>query len=484
MKKHLSVITGVLIYLILATLNTGCRLPQELVVTDTLAYPENYRYIPQDVQSSDELPSWRTLFKDTLLVQLIDTAIRNNLDLKIATQRIYQARAMLTYSKRAFFPSVSLRASGGAIRFGDYTVDGVGNFDTNLSSNITPDQRIPNPVPDYFLGVETSWESGLAGKLRNRKKSALARYLASEAYRQFVQTQLVAASARLYYELLAVDNELKIIRQNLNLQEQALEIINIQKQSGQINELAVKQFLVQTLQTRALEAERMQYLITIENTMNTLLGRFPQRIVRSDTLPNISHMHALTTGIPAKLLQNRPDIREAEMQLNASEAELKAMRASFFPVLNISAYLALNGFNSQYLLNPVSLAYTGFLSFTTPFLNRNQVMTDYHLQASAKNQALYNYQLRVIQGISEVVSSYNRMLGYREVANLKQREVSELKMAAGIANDLFLTGFANYLEVLMVRRNVLEAELQLTAARKEFFHAYIDLYKALGGGWK
>lgn len=466
------------------TLLSSCRLPQDLSGTDQLRTSKSFAYIPDSVQTDQDLPAWRDFFKDQYLVALIDTAIRTNLDLKVAVQRIYQAQAGFRYSRQLFFPTVNARAGLGTTRFGDYTVDGVGNFDTNLSNNITEEQRIPGPVPDLFLGLETSWEAGFAGKLRNRKRAAQARYLSSQFGRQHVQTNVVAGVARLYYELLALDNEIKIVRQNQELQQQALDIVGIQKQSGQINELAVKQFQVQLLQTKAIEAELVQMATATENQLNFLLGRFPQRIPRADTLVIASQLEVVTTSLPAQLIQNRPDIRQAEQQLRANEAQLKAARASFYPGLNLSGFVALNGFNPSFFFNPASLAYTATGSLTAPLFNRNAIRNEYWMQAAEKKQAFYNYQQTVLQGASEVSSFYNRMMGYQRVGDFKQQEVAELKTATVIANDLFLTGYANYLEVLMVRRNVLEAEIQYAEANKEFLHAYVDLYKALGGGWR
>ncbi|HMP99033.1 MAG TPA: TolC family protein, partial [Cyclobacteriaceae bacterium] len=175
--------------------------------------------------------------------------------------------------------------------------------------------------------------------------------------------------------------------------------------------------------------------------------------------------------------------REAMAQLNANEAELLAVRAAFYPSLNVNGFIALNGFNINYLFNPASLAFMGLAGLTAPLLNRNELNYQHQWQAAERNIAIYNYQRIWLESVAEVSSLFNSMQAYEQVSELKFNEVTELKQASSIANDLFLTGYANYLEVLMVRRNVLEAELQLTNARKEFLHSYIDLYKALGGGW-
>ncbi len=463
---------------------SSCQLPNGVTATQPVEPPPSFKYIPDSSQVNPIVPVWRNFFRDSLLLMLIDTALKRNVDFRIAAQRIYQAQAGLNFSRKAFFPDLNARGSLGTTQYGKYTENGVGNFDTNQSPNISQDQQIPTPVPDAFLGLETNWEIGFAGKLRNRKKAAYYRYLASQHGRQFMQTQLVSGVARLYYELLANDNELKIIRKNRLLQERAMEIIEIQKQGGQVTELAVKQFHVQLLASRSLEAGKIQQIIAVENSLNTLLGRFPQTIDRTDTLLMAAQLSLVQTGLPSQLIQNRPDIMEAEKQLNANEAQLKAVRAAFFPGLNLSAFLALNSFNPTYFFNPVSTAYRVTGVVTAPILNRRGIMRDYWLQGSEKNIAFLQYQKIVFTGVGEVSSYYNRALAFRRISELKQQEVTELILATGIANDLFLTGYANYLEVVTVRRNVLDAEIQLTEARKEFFHAEIDLYKAMGGGWR
>mgnify|MGYP001308224821 CR=1 FL=1 len=461
----------------------SCTLPKELQLSDRLKPAEKFYKVDEHVQKETSLPEWRTFFKDPYLIALIDTALHHNQDLKMASQRMLQNQAALQYHTRKFYPSVNASLAYGLRRFGEYTIDGVGNFDTNLSPNIRPEQRMPVNLPDYFLGFESSWEIGVAGKLRKRRQAALNRYLASAEWKNYVQTQVVSGLARYYYELLAVDNELKIIRQNLAIQERAIEIVAIQKQSGQINELAVKQFQVQLLQTRALEADRKQHQVAVENALNSLAGRFSQHIPRADTLMNTQQLTQIQTGLPASLLNHRTDLREAMAQLNANEAELLAVRAAFYPSLNVNGFIALNGFNINYLFNPASLAFMGLAGLTAPLLNRNELNYQHQWQAAERNIAIYNYQRIWLESVAEVSSLFNSMQAYEQVSELKFNEVTELKQASSIANDLFLTGYANYLEVLMVRRNVLEAELQLTNARKEFLHSYIDLYKALGGGW-
>jgi multidrug efflux system outer membrane protein len=223
---------------------------------------------------------WKDFFKDPLLVDLIDTALKNNYDLKKAVQRIEMAQAALMYRQGALLPVVTAEGSGGVRKFGEYTMDGVGNYDTNFSTNIGPDKHIDKHLQDYFLGLRSSWEIDIWGKLRKQKEAAAMRFLATEKGRQLITTSLIAQVGRLYYELLALDNELMIVRRNEELQGKAVETIKIQKEGGRANELAVRQFVAQYLNTQALEAQKLQQIVELENQLNALLGRFPQPIRR------------------------------------------------------------------------------------------------------------------------------------------------------------------------------------------------------------
>ena len=223
---------------------------------------------------------WKDFFADPYLKNLIAAGLKNNLDLQIALQRIEIARAAVKARKGALLPTLDLAARAGVEKFGDYTMNGVGNYDTNLSENIQGDRRIPTPTPDYFLGLSSSWEIDLWGKLRNQKKAAYLRFLASENGRQLIKTALIAQVAEAYYELLTLDNELAIIRQNVQLQEKAVELIEVQQMAGRVTQLAVQQFTAQLLNTRSLEGQVQQRIVATENRLNTLLGRFPQRIAR------------------------------------------------------------------------------------------------------------------------------------------------------------------------------------------------------------
>ena len=220
--------------------------------------------------------NWRQYFADTLLLKLIDTAISNNIDLQMALQRIEVSRSSVKLANGALLPKVDLNIGGGVRKFGLYTMDGAGN----ASTEITPGQIVPENLPDYYVGLQSSWEVDIWGKLRNQRKSAVSQYLSSIEGTNFVISNLVADVAIYYNELLALDNELDIIRQTLQKQQEALEVIRLQKEAGRANELAVQQFNAQLLNTQVLEKNTLQQITETENKINFLLGRYPQPIER------------------------------------------------------------------------------------------------------------------------------------------------------------------------------------------------------------
>ena len=262
---------SVLSFLTVASLAaTSCRVAAPEAPHRTAAVPLAFPLTPAADSAATDSASfarqpWRELFADPNLVSLIDTALQANPDLRITLQRIEIARADLRVRRGALLPQVEGVASAGVERFGDYTLDGVGNYDTNLSPNVEGKRRIPNPTPDFFLGLRSSWEIDLWGKLRQRRQAAYLRLLATERGRHLVQTQLVAEVARQYFTLLSHDNELLVLRKNQQLQERALDIVGTLKRAGRANELAVQQFRAQLLRTRALEAKTQQQIAATEN---------------------------------------------------------------------------------------------------------------------------------------------------------------------------------------------------------------------------
>ncbi|GAB3313634.1 TolC family protein [Larkinella ripae] len=461
---------------------TGCRVSEPLRLPATTPVPTTFS------GSSDSTTigslNWKAFFSDPDLENLIDTALARNPDLQIATQRIELARANFEYTRGALVPSVNAVAAAGVDRFGRYTLNGVGNYDTNLSPNIDGKQRIPDATPDYFLGFRSTWEVDLWGKLRSRKRAAYVRFLASEKGRQLIVTSLISEVARLYYSLLALDGELDIIRENVALQQRASELVGVQKAAGRVTELAVQQFNAQLINTRSLEAQVQQQIVEAENQLNQLLGRFPQPIVRQKTISNQEFPARVSAGIPSQMLRRRPDIQQAELGLQAANIDVDVARAEFLPSLTLTPYVGLNTFRASVLLDPASLAFGVLGGLAAPVFNRRFLKSNLNLSIAQSREAFYNYHKTVLAGYSEVMTSLRGIENYRKVADLQTQEVAVLNQAATISDELFATGYANYLEVITAQRSVLTAELSLVNTKRAQFLSLIDLYRALGGGWQ
>ncbi len=423
-------------------------------------------------------------FADQRLINLIDTALKANPDILTALQRVEATRASLRFSSAKLLPTVGIAANAGLEKYGDYTQNGVGNYDTNFSQNINDKQHIPNPVPNYFLGFQSSWEVDLWGKLSNQKKAAFARFLASQSGYRMVTTALTAQIAGLYYQLMAYDTELGIIKKNITLQENALEIVKIQKLGGRATELAVQQFEAQLARTKGLQYITSQQVTETENQLSFLTGSFKNKVQRDTSIMKVKLPSVLAAGIPSQLLLNRPDIRAAELELTAMNADIKTARANFFPTLTLTPYVGYNSFNAGLLFNPMSFTYGLIGGITAPVFNRKGIKAEYERTIAEEKIAVYNYQKTILSGFQEVNNNLSGIGNYNKAFDFKQQELQALNNALSVANDLYLVGRANYLEIITAQRSVLDAELELANIKRNIFLSSVNLYQAVGGGWR
>jgi multidrug efflux system outer membrane protein len=466
-KRVLGISTS---FFILACLS-GCKITTPPPLPRAAKMPESY--IGKTDTASVGNIRWEEFFTDSQLVDLITVALQKNFDVLTAIQRMEMAKANHSIREGALLPSLSGVAS-----------TNLGNVSQNMVGNAAQDQRINNLREEYFVGMQSSWEADLWGRLKNQKKASYSRFLASEKGKHLVTTLLVAEIARLYYELLAVDNELEVVRKNIDFQEIALEIIKIQKMGGRATELAVQQFTAQLLSTKALEKEKEQKVIELETELNLLMGRYPQAIPREKDISELPLPETVQEGIPSNLLLNRPDIQQAELQLIAAEADLQAARAAFLPSLTISPYVGLNALTPSLLLQtPESFAVGVLGGITAPVFNKKRIRSEYNRSIAGRAEAYYAYQKNIITGYGEVVNNIRGIRNLEQIYDLKEQEVNVLLSAVSTSNVLFTSGYATYLEVITAQKSVLEAELELANIKKGIFHSVIGLYRALGGGW-
>lgn len=462
---------------------SACQVPKRALPQSDLSVPETYD--GNHDSTNIGITRWETFFADDELNALITDALRNNPDLHIAIQRIEMAQAGILAAQGALLPSVGADVAAGGRKYGKYTMDGVGNWDTNFSPNIDSKQKIPTGfLPDYYLGLRSSWEVDLWGKLKLQRQAAYNRFVASEHGRNLIVTGLIAEIAREYYHLLTLDSELAIMRYNIDQQTKARETVENLKQAGRANELAVNQFEAQLLNTKGIAIKVSAEIVATENRLNNLVGRFPQPIHRGEPLRLRTFPKTIAAGIPAQMLNRRPDVLMARNELLAAHSELQAADLAFLPSLNISADVGLQAFKGGLIFNPGSLAYGLLGGLSMPVLNRKGLKANQKVREAETKEALLQYNKIVLSGFNEIHADLNRLNKLSELYHLKTQEVAQLRNAVLVSHDLFVVGAANYLELITAQNSVILAEMDLISIREQQFLALLQLYRSLGGGWQ
>jgi len=418
---------------------------------------------------------WRNFFKDPTLISLIDSALKNSYDLQFAVKRIEEAEAYVKQAKMNYVPTVGVAASAVTSNPSNNSLDG-----KSLASAIGK-----NHVEDYTLSATVSWDVYSWGKIKYEKEATLANYLATYEGARTVQTTLIAEIATGYYNLLMLDKQLSIAQKNVALTDTLVNMMRLQKAAGQVTELAVQQTEVQQ-QTAALLIPQLEQEIAIqENTIKILSGELPSSINRTGNIESAYVWDNLSAGFPAELLSRRPDVRANEMALMAANANVGAAKASMYPSLNITASGGLNAFKaSKWFTMPASLFFTAAGTIAQPVLQHRELKTRYEVSAIQRDEAVINFRQSVLNAGGEVVNALVKLNKLKTQQQISSAQVDTLRKAIGNASLLFKSGLADYLEVITAQSNSLNAELNLADIQRQLLAAAVELYRALGGGWK
>lgn len=421
-------------------------------------------------------------FTDPHLLYLFGEVKKANPDFKIAQQRVEIANSLLKRSKTELLPSLEVGVQVSGDRYGKYTMEGVGNYDTNLSSNITEEQKINTSfTPNYWMGARSSWEIDAWGKLKNKKLSAQNKFLASTEGLKLLQTDLFTDIANLYYDLIALDKRLKIYRDNYNLQKRAFEIIKAQREVGKVTELAVQQFKAQNNNWLA-EIEHIKVeIVTVKQAISTLTGVYDGDVQRGDTLLT-TNFNILNSNINVdKIIHSRPDVISNYYSLKASHADAKAARAAFYPKIDIGEGFGINSFSAETLFKPASLAGQILGGLMVPVFNKGQLQYEFKVAGIEQEIAFLNYQKSVTTAFNELQSILKQTQIFHKVLELKEEEVHYLDKGIEVSNDLYITGYANYFELINAQKSKLQAELDLLKFQHENTRNNVLLFKALAG---
>lgn len=460
--------------------SAGCKVPALVERSNNTSLPGVFENGGVDTTGISGI-QWKTFFTDPNLSNLIDTALKNNQELLVTLQEIEMAKNDILYRQGALSPKIGARIGMGVEKVGRYTSQGAGD----ASTEIKPGKEVPDNLTDFGGSLYANWEIDIWNKLHTAKQAAITRYLATREGRNFVLTNLVAEVANSYYELLALDSQLEIIRQNIELQKNALEIVKIQKEAARVTELAVQKFQAEVLKSQSLEFAIMQNIKETENKINLLLARYPQPVVRDKRAFLSILPQTISSGVPSQLLQNRPDIRQAELNLEAAKLDVKVARAEFYPSLGISAVLGLQAFKPSYLVKlPESVLYSLAGDLAGPLINRKAIQAEYANANARQLQAIFNYQKTILNAYLEVATQLSKIDNLGKSYDLKSKQVDALNLSTNIANDLFRSARADYFEVLMTQRDALEARLELVETKKDQFNTVVNIFRNLGGGWR
>lgn len=441
------------------------------------AVPSSFERDPKeaaDLHAAQD--TWNRLFASQKLRALVDTALANNQELNVKIQEIVVLRNEASAREGDYLPKVGAGAGVGVEKVGKYTSQGKADELTGAPEN----------MGSFSFGLTGSWEVDVWKKLRNAAKAAGFRYLASVEAKNFMVTELVAEIARSYYELVALDNRIDILTRNVAVQKDALEVVRLEKEAARVTELAVQRFEAEVLknQSRLYDVEKER--IRTENRLNFLVGRYPQPVERSAaeldaSLPR-GTIHA---GIPSRLLGHRPDVREAELELEAAKLDVDVARAAFYPSLSIDAGVGYRSFNLAHLVTtPESLGYGLAGSVSAPLLNRAAITADYRSANAKQIQAVFRYEKTLLQAFTDVANQLGTIQNLQKSYALQEQQVETLARSVEVSNVLFQSARADYMEVLLVRRDSLEAQMDLVETKERQLEAVVSLYQALGGGWK
>ncbi len=434
-------------------LYTSYERADEETLTDSL-----YTYIEatNDTTSIASL-SWRELFTDSHLQTLIEQGLVNNTNLAVARLSVEQAKVALKTAKLAYVPTLNLGATGGAFSFQS----------TNTQT--------------YALSVSSSWEIDVFGKLRNAKRQSQAAFEQSQAYKQAVQTDLIATIANSYYSLLMLDEQLRINESTLTNWEESLRAMEALKKAGVINQNSVLQSQASMFSLQASIVTTKQQIAALENTLSALLAIPSQEIARG-VIAEATFPSELAIGVPVQLLSNRPDVRVAEYNLEQAFYATNEARASLYPSISLSGSIGYTNSGGTGIVTPGDILYNAAASVLQPLFNGGVLRGQLNIAKATQEQALLQFKQAVLDAGAEVNTALIAWQSAQERLVYDEQQLEVLQQAVENSKLLMKHGNINYLEVLTAQLTLLQTELSFASDKYAEIAGVIDLYRALGGG--
>lgn len=424
--------------------------------TDSL-FRETEGLVEEDSLSLGDLP-WQEIFQDPLLQHYISYGLEHNTDIQTAWLRVDQAQAQLKAARLSFLPSLTLSPQGTL---------------TSTAGSKT--------VKTYELPIQASWEIDLFGSLRNAKKGSHSTLLQQQAYRQAVQSELIASIANSYYSLLMLDNQIEISRSTLDVWKEQVRVMEARMKVGEETENAVTQARASLYELEATHNDLLRQQRETENSLCTLLGMTSRNLERN-SLSEQQFPQTVSTGIPVRLLSKRPDIVQAEMTLANAYYSTNQARSAFYPNLTLTGSAGWTNSLGQAVTNPGDWILSAIASLTQPIFNRGKLISNLRVSKDEEQIALLNYKQALLDAGQEVNDALYATKSTQKSLESHQKQCKELERTVQTSEALYRTGNATYLELLTARQSLLNAQLNVVSDQFTYCQTIINLYNALGGG--
>lgn len=425
--------------------------------------------LPKDSLSMANL-SWKEIFTDAVLQKHIAKALENNLDIRIALQNIASAEAYLKQSKAAYQPTISVGP--------DYSFN-TSSLNTQFGQ-IVGERRYIN---QFDITANLGWELDLWGKLKGQEKAQYAAYLSSVAAHQNVKSNLVASIATAYYQLLAFDEQKKIFSNTIEIRKKNLETTKALKDAGIVSEVAVQQSEALVYNAEASLVTLDVQIQMLENTISLLMGE-PSHEIERTSLSTQNFALNTDVGYPSALLANRPDVKQAEFNLINAFELTNAAKAQFYPSLRITGSTGVQSVDIDKLFSANSVFANVLVGLAQPILNKRQIRTNYEVSLANQERAYLNFRKTILNAGNEVSDALKMYNAQDQFIAFKKKELSAYDKSVEFSQELVNYGMANYLEVLNANVNKLNAEINIANAQYTKLQAGVELYRALGGGWR
>ena len=417
-------------------------------------------------------------YNDATLTCLVDLAVANNRELKILNEEVQIASNEVLSRSGTYLPFATLGATGGLNRVSRSTEAGAAIIDDPF----LPGRFFSNPHGNYSGGINFTWQLDIYRQLRNARDAAGQRYIVANERRNYFVTQLAAEVAENYYRLMALDKRVENLNLTIELQERSLEIAKALKNAARGTQLGVLRFEAEVRRNQSEKLIVNQDIVVTENRINFLVNRYPQPVERMSAGFYDLNINRLSVGVPSQLLQNRPDIRQAERDLSAAGLDVKVARVNFYPQLVLNAGIGLESFNVRYLFEPQAVIGNIAGGLVGPLINRRSIRAEYLTANARQLQAIYNYQRVIVDAFTQVTNRLSMVEKFTTSIEIKKQQLAALEGSVEVASNLFQNARTEYIDVLLAQRDLRDARLGLIDTKVEQLAAIVRTYQALGGG--